>query len=471
MNVVIYARYSSLKQDENTIDAQIRYCTEYCNKNGYTIVNQYIDRATSASSHIEKRTQFMQMIKDSEKHLFNGVVVFKLDRFARNRYDSATYKNRLKKNGVIVYSATENISDDKESIILESVLEGMAEYFSKDLAEKVTSGMREIAMRCEFNGGKIPFGYKIVNKHYVINEELKPYVVEAFTRYASGEKITYIADDFNRRHIPTNKGGAWNISSLYNMFNNIRYTGTYVFKDIVIENGIPQIISKELWDKVNMRSSQQCTLGGRSHAKVDYLLSGKLYCAKCGCIMQGETGTGKLGKKYHYYKCSKNKNSKQCDMKAVKKEWIEEQVCKSILDILNEDVINKIADITIHEVNKYNETHNDLELLQKQLTDNKNKINNLLKALESYQSDSIISRLKELEKENKSLAKQIEYASKDKINLTKDMVLFYFDQLLKQNITDITVQRQLVIIMCQKVIVDENEKLDIHFSLESLQLP
>lgn len=471
MNVVIYARYSSLKQDENTIDAQIRYCTEYCNRNGYTIVNQYIDRATSASTHIEKRTQFMQMIKDSEKHQFNGVVVFKLDRFARNRYDSATYKNRLKKNNVALFSATENISDDKESIILESVLEGMAEYFSKDLAEKVTSGMREIAMRCEFNGGKVPFGYKIVNKHYVINEELQPYVVEAFERYAHGEKITHIADDFNNRHIPTNQGGLWNISSLYNMFNNIRYTGTYVFKDIVIENGIPQIISKELWNKVNDRSKQQYTTVGRSRAKVDYLLSGKLYCAKCGSIMQGECGTSKSGQRYYYYKCATNKNTKQCNMKPIKKEWIEEQVCNSILDVLNPTIINKIADITIQEVNKYNSTHNNIDLLEKQIKETDVKIENLLKALESYQSESIIQRLKSLEKEKKELVKELDVISKDKITLTKDMVLFYFDQLLKQNIKDLTVQRQLVNIMCQKVIVDENNNLDIKYSLEVLQLP
>ena len=138
MTAVIYARYSSDNQREESIEGQIRECTAYAEKKGFTVVKHYIDRAISVKT--DNRPQFQQMIKDSDKKLFDIVLVWKLDRFARNRYDSARYKTQLKKNGVKLMSATEIISEGPEGIILESVLEGYAENYSADLAEKVVRG-------------------------------------------------------------------------------------------------------------------------------------------------------------------------------------------------------------------------------------------------------------------------------------------------------------------------------------------
>ena len=127
-----------------------------------TILRTYIDRALSAKT--DNRPDFQRMIKDSAKGLFDTVIVWKLDRFARNRYDSARYKAQLKKYGVKVLSATENISDGPEGIILESLLEGMAEYYSAELAEKVIRGHTENALKCKYNGGTPTFGYKSLFK-------------------------------------------------------------------------------------------------------------------------------------------------------------------------------------------------------------------------------------------------------------------------------------------------------------------
>ena len=102
MTAVIYARYSSDNQREESIEGQIRECTAYAEKNGITVVKHYIDRAISAKT--DNRPEFQQMIKDSDKKLFDIVLVWKLDRFARNRYDSARYKTQLKKNGVKLVS-------------------------------------------------------------------------------------------------------------------------------------------------------------------------------------------------------------------------------------------------------------------------------------------------------------------------------------------------------------------------------
>ena len=141
MKAVIYARYSSDNQREESIEGQIRECTTFAEKNDITVLRHYIDRAYSAKT--DNRPEFQQMIRDSAKHLFDMVIVWKLDRFSRNRYDSARYKVQLKRNGVKLVSATEHISEGAEGIILESMLEGIAEYYSADLSEKVVRGMTE----------------------------------------------------------------------------------------------------------------------------------------------------------------------------------------------------------------------------------------------------------------------------------------------------------------------------------------
>ncbi len=142
------------------------------------------------------------MIKDSAKRVFDVVIVWKLDRFARNRYDSAHYKMILRKNSVRVLSATEAISTGSEGIILESVLEGMAEYYSVELSEKVKRGQKENALKCKHNGGKIPLGYTVdEDRHYSIDPDEAPLVKEIFTRYADGESVAAIIRDLTLRGV------------------------------------------------------------------------------------------------------------------------------------------------------------------------------------------------------------------------------------------------------------------------------
>ena len=173
MKAVIYARYSSDNQREESIDGQLRECKEYADKQSITILGTYIDRALSAKT--DNRPDFQRMIKDSAKHLFDVVIVWKLDRFARNRYDSAHYKSVLRKNGVKVISATELIAEDSTGILLESLLEGYAEFYSAELSEKVGRGMTENALKCKFNGGTIPTGYIIDSEqHFQIDPAAAP---------------------------------------------------------------------------------------------------------------------------------------------------------------------------------------------------------------------------------------------------------------------------------------------------------
>ena len=157
-DVALYMRYSSDRQSEQSIEGQLRDSIAFCKLRQYRIAAIYVDRATSAHKEVEKRVSFLEMISDSDKRRWQYVVVWKLDRFARNRNDSAIYKMRLRKNGVKVLSVTENISENPEGIILESVLEGMAEFYSAELSQKITRGMRESALKCQSVGGHIPLG-------------------------------------------------------------------------------------------------------------------------------------------------------------------------------------------------------------------------------------------------------------------------------------------------------------------------
>ena len=195
MKAVIYARYSSDNQREESIEGQLRECMAYCKKNDITVLRTYIDRAMSAKT--DHRPDFQRMIKDSAKGLFDVIIVWKLDRFARNRYDSAHYKAQLRKYGVKVLSATENISDGPEGIILESMLEGMAEYYSAELSEKVIRGHTENALKSKYNGGTPTFGYVIdKDMQYQIDPRTAPAVLEMFTMYDEGatmkEIVAYI---------------------------------------------------------------------------------------------------------------------------------------------------------------------------------------------------------------------------------------------------------------------------------------
>ena len=245
MTAVIYARYSSDNQREESIEGQIRECTAYAEKNGFTVVKHYIDCAISAKT--DNRPQFQQMIKDSERGIFDVIIVWKLDRFARNRYDSARYKTQLKRNGVKLVSATEVISAGPEGIILESVLEGYAEYYSADLSEKVVRGMTENALKGIYNGGTIPFGYMIdETRHYQPDPLLAPYVEQTFQKYADGVTMTDLRDWLKAHNIKNSMGGEMSYNTIQRMLSNRRYIGELRLRDVVQPNAIPALVSGEL---------------------------------------------------------------------------------------------------------------------------------------------------------------------------------------------------------------------------------
>jgi len=301
MKAVIYARYSSDNQREESIEGQIRECKEFAEHKGMTILNSYIDRALSAKT--DNRPEFQRMIRDSAKGLFDIVIVWKLDRFARNRYDSAHYKAILKKNNVRVISAKESIAEDSTGILLESLLEGYAEFYSAELSEKVSRGMKENALKCKWNGGGIPVGFVIDSEqHYQIDPLTAPLVQKAFQKYADGGTIKGLADWLNGQGIQSYRNRRMRIDTVKRMLHNRRYIGEYRYKDVIVPGGIPAIIEEPLFQKVQERMEKNKKAPARFKAEDKYLLTTKLFCGKCGAYMVGESGTSRTMKVHHYYK-------------------------------------------------------------------------------------------------------------------------------------------------------------------------
>ena len=423
MTAVIYARYSSDNQREESIEGQIRECTAYAEKNGITIVKHYIDRAISAKT--DNRPEFQQMIKDSDKKLFDIVLVWKLDRFARNRYDSARYKTQLKKNGVKLMSATEIISEGPEGIILESVLEGYAEYYSADLAEKVVRGQTENILKGRCNGGRGTFGYTLDSERkFHIDPLTSPFVLESFKKYNEGSTMKEIRDWLNENGIKNPVGGAFTYNSVEHMLKNRRYIGELKFRDVVVPDAIPPIIPLELFEDVQEKIAKNKKAPARRKAEDDYLLTTKLFCGYCGALMFGESGTSRTGEVHRYYKCATAKKHKGCKKKTVRKQWLEDLVVNQTMQLVRDDaamesIIAKVMELQDRE-------SSNLPLYEKQLRDAESGIQNMLNAIQAgILTSSTKERLEQLEETKRELETRIAEEKLAKPKIKEEFIRFW----------------------------------------------
>lgn len=327
INAVIYARYSSHSQTEQSIEGQLHDCYAYAEKCGYHVIGEYIDRALTGKS--DDRPDFQRMIKDAEKRQFQIIIVWKLDRFTRNRYDSAIYKQRLKKFGVRVVSVMENITDSPEGIILEGLLESMAEYYSANLSENIKRGQAASIAKGWFCGGSIPFGYVIQDHHLVPDPVTSPLIPELYRRYADGEPLADIAADWNSRGIHTRKGREFTISSFDTIIPNPAYIGEYTYGGQIVAGCSSPLIDPDLYARASARRDQnrRAPAAGRSH--INYLLQGKLFCGPCGSPMCGDSSRSHTGDTHYYYSCSARKHKHSgCPKNREKKDFLEWYVCE-----------------------------------------------------------------------------------------------------------------------------------------------
>ena len=334
---VIYARYSSHTQTEQSIEGQLHDAYEYANKNGYTIINEYIDRAKTATS--DDRPAFQRMIKDSAKGLFQFVIVWKQDRFTRNRYDSAVYKRILKNNGVRVLSVMENITDSPEGVILEGLLESMAEYYSANLSENIKRGKAESVRKGLYPGGPVPIGYMIQDKRLIPDPRTAPIVQEIFRRYADGERTVDIMRDLNARGLRCKRGALFQRATLMHILDNRTYTGDYYYGDQIITESITPLIDHDLFARADARRAVSRKAPGASRDRSSpCLLTGKIFCGECGGKILGACGKNRAGVIYKYYQCEAQQHKQQqCGIRSIPREDIHYGVCRIVSDF----VLNK----------------------------------------------------------------------------------------------------------------------------------
>lgn len=382
---VAYYRFSSHKQNEQSIEGQRRECEQYAKNNGIKIVKEYIDRGLTAK--VDNRPAFQRLVNDSGKGLFDTVVVWKLDRFARNRYDSAHYKSRLRKNGVKVISATEPIPDTPEGILMESLLEGMAEYYSVELAQKLKRGMHESALKCKALG-TIPLGYKRgADGRFEIDEAAAPTVRFIFDMFVQGHGNAEIVRALNARGLKTGTGAEFKTNSVYNILQNIRYTGLYKYENVEIPGGMPAIIDIETYNKAQTMKNDNRTSFRRKLEGRTYPLTKKLFCARCGEMMIGISGEGHGGK-YYYYHCKNRKRTNGCATRNVRADRIEDAVKSALKNmVLDNDTIISLAE-KIYNMNNADRDYSMLDALSSELHEVESGIKNILSAIKS----GVISR-------------------------------------------------------------------------------
>ena len=455
----LYMRFSSDRQSEQSIEGQLRELISYCIRQEYRIAAVYVDRAVSAHTSMAKRVAFQQMLADSKRAAWNTVLVWKLDRFARNRQDSAAARAVLMKNGCMVESATENISKSPEGRLLESVLEGINEYYSEDLKQKIRRGNRESALKGQALGGSVPLGYKIEHKKWTIDPLTAPLVEEAFTRYAGGETVAAICDDFNLRGYRTSKGAKFNKSSFKNIFRNEKYIGVYKYTDIRQENAVPRIVSDDVWRKVQSRLKVNEEAPARGKAKVPYLLAGKIFCGHCGAPMVGECGRSKGGKTYNYYSCSNRKRKNSCDKKPAPKDWIEDVVAQDAQAVLTDDIIEYVSTVAAKQSEEEIQQNTNIPAIKQQIRDIDSKVRNLTKAIESASiaPDSLVSRIAELESQKKGLSAQLTEEQHSVVPLTKEMVRYYLESVRSNAIPFETQKHMLIDMFVNSVTVYDDE--------------
>lgn len=410
-----YARFSSDRQREESIDAQLRAIREYCDREGIAIVHVFADRALSGTT--DKRPQFQEMIDAVTTGDVDYVIVHKLDRFARNRYDSAYYRRQLKLHGVRLLSVLERFDDTPESIILESVIEGWNEYYSANLAREVMKGLKETALQCKHTGGRPPLGYKVNSEHtYEIDPSGAEIVRKIFALYAEGKSYSEILRALDG--CTTGSGRPFGKNSLSEILRNEKYTGTYVFNrsaskradgsrnnhkskddaDIIrVPGGMPQIVTEAQFAAVAARLRAR-NANGSGSAKHDYLLSGKLVCGKCGAILVGATSrSGRNKTPYSYYTCGTRTRTGKCDMPRLSANVIEKIVLDAIAQMLafTDEDIAYIYDLIVGSLPEESEY---IKGLRRERENLQRKIGQLAALIAEDPSPTIAAEVRKLEK-------------------------------------------------------------------------
>ncbi len=488
---VAYCRYSSDMQREESIEAQARAIGEYADRHGYALHKIYADRGISGTT--DNRPEFQAMIEDVKKGGIDAVIVHKYDRFARNRADSAMYRRELEKHGVKLISVLENFDDSPESIILQSVIEGYNEYYSKNLRREVMKGLKENALSCRHTGGTPCLGYDVdkTTMKLVINEYEAQAVKLIFKRYLEGYGYSFIINELNEKGYKTKRGASFGKNSLHEILRNEKYSGVYTYnvtasknalgkfnrhkaksdEEIIrVDGGVPQIISKEDFSKVQekMKSRQKTTASFR--AKQEYLLSGKIICGECGCTYAGNsrkpTPTHPL---YVSYRCTKKNGQIKCKNPEIQRDVIEKEILKRLADkVFDERVFPEIMErYNSYAASKNTDLMVAIETLKSKIEMVDKGISNIVEAVVTTGSTALADKLKELEVDKRIYENALFDKEKelDKMTVDKKEMKRAFKKAKNMLTSGILANRKAIVENYVKQIIITKDKIAMEFNI------
>lgn len=438
---VFYGRYSSSNQTEQSIEGQLHVCEKYAAENGITIVKQYIDRALSGTT--DKRPQFLQMIADSRHGGFEMVLVYKLDRFARNRYDSALHKKKLRDNGVRVVSATEPLSDTPEGIILEGMLESIDEYFSAELSRKVTRGLHESIQKGYYISTSTPLGYKIVDRRLELDSETLPIIRRIFAEYADGKPVNRIANELNAEGLTVN-GRAFKPDTMHRWLCNELFIGKYKYGELTME--VPAAIDTATWERVKARKAEARTRYRERTPDFHYFLTGKAVCGTCGGKLCGHpTKTN-----YNYYYC------RNCRKHIIQADKLHDKIRYALFEYMTPDKIKELA-VAAYEEYQHSKPEDPTIPLRAELKEVEKRIENGTNAILSGKApESLLTALTELEARRDMLKKTISECDGISPIFTREHFEYVLSQVLEYSVEDI---ERLVNILIDRVIVTKEQAI------------
>ncbi len=399
----LYARVSSDRQDVDlSVAAQLRALRDFAERNGYAVAREYIDEAESG--RVADRPQFRKMLDEASgaDAPFQEILVWKFSRFTRKREHAVAFKSMLRRRGIRVTSITEHADDTPTGKLMGAIIESVDEFYSENLAQEVTRGMRESAARGFFLGSRAPYGYRRVKVQdgakerptLEIDSATVRIVKEMFERSARGQGLKEICQGLHERGI--NKGGKrWQKNMLHYVLTNEAYTGMAVWgktakegqtpDPVRVSDAWPAIVSRELFDSVQVglrARAPKVQSPARTGSK--FLLSGLLRCGTCG---KPYTGQSSKSGQFAYYVCNKllKEGAGVCDARYLNATRIEDQVVGNIMGrILNEQTITELVQMVAEEVDSMAEERaSDLAIVESDLDDIRRRLEKLYDALEN----------------------------------------------------------------------------------------
>ena len=440
---VIYARYSSHNQKEESIEQQIAECSDFAAKNGIRIVGIYADKAVSGRS--DRRPNFQRMMRDAEKRQFQIVVAYKSNRIARNMLNALQYEARLDLLGIKTLYAKEEFGNTAAGRFALRTMMNVNQFYSENMGEDIKRGMVDNANECKVNG-MLPLGYvKSKEGKYAITPDEAAVVREIFDSVLKDVPVAEIARSLNQRGIRTKLGREWNKNSFHIMLKNDNYIGVYRHSGVVVEDGIPPILEKEVFAAVQEKLANKKKTAGRRSANGEYLLTGKLFCGYCGSYMIGVSGTGENGTVHNYYQCQKRHAEGRCEKKNVRRDFIEKLIARLTQDyILQDDTIEWIADSTM-SFQAMARRESGVAQLERDLADNRKVAKNIMAAIEQgIITETTKARLLEVEGTIHDLERSLSIAKAASQPIEHERVVFSLEQMREGNVGSKEHQKKLI---------------------------